>query len=318
MASVVDSTITITGTGSGGSSISLGSAASAIDDEFYSRLTYTGDWNIRMGSSTDVTNQTGLTNNSQAMTVTTGSGSDRLLGGDGADTINGGAGNDSISGGSGGDLIIGGLGVDLLVGGQGNDVYQFAIGSAAAKTFYSTSGSGDTVYFRSATGNLDKFDFTGSVANTLVGSGLVTTAASGIAVSSMFASSNGINVVNFSYASATVGASAGTVIDWKGASGFSVIYGGGSGLAGGNYSAMNSIFSGGLSSTDWASGYGLTWSGNSGGSAAVYIEGSAGAAWVVLLEVTGSGAITALTTANVAGVIELSGFSGGLSAGDFI
>lgn len=318
--SVVDGTLTISGSGSGTSSLRLGSAASAIGDEFYATITYSGgDLDILMGSSTDVTGGVGLTNNGTIMNISTGSGSDRLIGGDGADTINGGFGYDSISGGSGADLIIGGLGQDVLNGGMGNDVYRYTVGSGANNPYGNngrTTASGDTVYFASAASNIDAFEFTGTTA--VIGQSgagsLVAAGTTGTLTSSLFNTGASVYVHNFDRPSA------GSTTDWYSASAFNVLFGyqGSASYAAGGGQTYEPMFTTALlSAAEWNSGYGVTWTGSSGASAAVFVQGSGGGSvgWLILLEVTATGAVT-LTTGNIAGVINLTGFSGGLTTGD--
>jgi Ca2+-binding RTX toxin-like protein len=76
-----------------------------------------------------------------------GDGDDIIEGGDGADTVDGGSGNDFAFGDSGNDLINGGTGDDYLDGGTGDDILygdagtDFLIGGAGNDTLY--GGDGD-------------------------------------------------------------------------------------------------------------------------------------------------------------------------------
>jgi Ca2+-binding RTX toxin-like protein len=83
-----------------------------------------------------------LTGGSGSDTVTGGIGRDRLVGRNGRDTLNGGKGGDveiagegrdTLMGGKGGDVLKGGKGRDVLQGGKGRDVLQGGPGSDVEK-----------------------------------------------------------------------------------------------------------------------------------------------------------------------------------------
>jgi Ca2+-binding RTX toxin-like protein len=104
-------------------------------------LTYTGNTAVSINLTAGTAS--GFTSISNIENVTTGGGSDTLIGnsvanvlsgggagdvinGDGGDdTLNGGAGNDTLLGGTDNDLLVGGLGTDTLIGGTGNDIFRF-------------------------------------------------------------------------------------------------------------------------------------------------------------------------------------------------
>jgi hypothetical protein len=65
-----------------------------------------------------------LTGGSGADTVTGGIGDDRLVGRNGRDTLNGGRGRDVETGGKGRDTLLGGKSGDVLKGGKGRDVLK--------------------------------------------------------------------------------------------------------------------------------------------------------------------------------------------------
>jgi Ca2+-binding RTX toxin-like protein len=73
---------------------------------------------IGTGSGNENLDASGLT---QGTIISTGNGSDTVLGGQGSDSITGGAGDDSIYGGSGDDSVIAGPGNDTVDGGTGFD-----------------------------------------------------------------------------------------------------------------------------------------------------------------------------------------------------
>jgi Ca2+-binding RTX toxin-like protein len=124
------------------------------------------------------------------------SGDDKLSGGAGRDTINGGSGNDTLDGGTGNDKLSGGLGNDILIGGAGDDTLT---GNRGADSFQGgmgndtmvvgsvlprdvDGGSGIDTVNLDALGasidlsdavsgkfsNIEKLDFSGKDANTLV------------------------------------------------------------------------------------------------------------------------------------------------------
>ena len=66
------------------------------------------------------------------VTLTSGSGNDRIVGGDSGDVLVGGDGNDVLMGGAGADSLEGGLGSDILTGGAGDDVFVWHEISAGA------------------------------------------------------------------------------------------------------------------------------------------------------------------------------------------
>ena len=70
-----------------------------------------------------------------SVSISGGSGNDKLIGGQGSDTLDGGDGNDTLNGGDGNDILNGGLGSDVISGGAGIDVdasYQFRTGPVFA------------------------------------------------------------------------------------------------------------------------------------------------------------------------------------------
>lgn len=71
-----------------------------------------------------------------------GSGNDRLFGEEGDDTLVGGSGNDSQDGGEGNDLLIGGSGADELVGGDGIDTVTYATSTNGVNANLGGTGSG--------------------------------------------------------------------------------------------------------------------------------------------------------------------------------
>jgi Ca2+-binding RTX toxin-like protein len=76
---------------------------------------------------TGVANITGGTG---ADTITGGTGADSITGGTGADSITGGSGADTLNGGDGADTITGGDGADSMTGGNGADIFVFAAGAS--------------------------------------------------------------------------------------------------------------------------------------------------------------------------------------------
>lgn len=72
--------------------------------------------------------------------LSTGSGSDRLIGDAFANILNGGAGNDTLDGGLGNDVLLGGLGSDSLRGGLGDDELNGGDGVDTVSYEAATSG----------------------------------------------------------------------------------------------------------------------------------------------------------------------------------
>jgi Ca2+-binding RTX toxin-like protein len=71
--------------------------------------------------------------NTEAFSITGGSGHDNLVGGADADVLIGGAGHDNLDGGSGDDMLSGGDGNDVLIGGAGNDTFEGGAGTDSAQ-----------------------------------------------------------------------------------------------------------------------------------------------------------------------------------------
>ncbi len=94
-----------------------------------------------------------LFGNTNANSVTTGTGNDTIFANSGNDTLKGGEGNDILKGETGNDKIYGGAGNDLIVGGTGNDSLigcagnDSLWGNAGKDTFIYSSGDGKDVIF---------------------------------------------------------------------------------------------------------------------------------------------------------------------------
>ncbi len=75
-----------------------------------------------------------------ALTLSGGSGPDRLTGGGGNDTLGGGAGEDTLSGGDGDDLLEGGAGNEIVDGGAGRDIAIVGTAFGAANVTVDAQG----------------------------------------------------------------------------------------------------------------------------------------------------------------------------------
>ncbi len=118
--------------------------------------------------------------NLAASDISTGNGSDTIIGGSASDVLAGGSGADSIAGNQGDDVLSGGLGSDTLGGGQGNDRYVADLDDIIVEAV----GNGIDTIVASANFTLvvnvenleladgDNIDGTGnSLRNTLIGNG---------------------------------------------------------------------------------------------------------------------------------------------------
>ena len=340
----LNGSISITSNGSGLSSLKIGSAIGGIGG-WYQTTTVTKDTAFVMNYSCG--NANGLDRMSAAITISTGSGNDVLIGGHGADTLSGGAGSDTIISGSGADVIIGGNGSDTFVLGGGTQTIVYR-GSSTGDV----GASGTTVSrldqvsgFVAGAGG-DIIDFWGGSINTLsVGSSAITANITSAATTSLFGVTAGYEIHLFRAGSAIVDpafdnrVAAGTsataaggltwgtgsttgIVDFKTTSAFSMLFGG---------SANNtqSLFSGASISIDGSSGYGLGFSGASAAAALVLYEtnygsanswggviGTGGGTYAIFLEYSGSGS-TQLSTANVVGQLFLAGVTASLVIGNF-
>jgi len=347
----LNGSVTITSNGSGSSVLNVGSGIGGLTG-WYQTTTVTKDLSFRMNYSGG--NASGLSGMSAGITISTGSGSDLLIGGQGSDTLSGGAGSDTIISGSGADILTGGDSTDYYVlgGGAQTIVYRGStladVGASGTTTSRLEQASG----FTTGAGG-DVIDFWGSSVNTLtVGTSAITNNATSAAITSLFGTTAGYEIHKWSagsqtsdhYGSGVASASfpsgvgllagfysgAGTMtvgtgsIDFKNGSSFSMLFGTSS-------NGVQSLFSGTQVSIDGASGYGLGFSGASAAAALILFEvqGSSNASigagvtphttgtYVVMLEYANSGSGVALTTANVVGQLFLAGVTGGLVAGNF-
>ena len=288
--SVVESTLTITASGSG-NSINFGTngtADTAIGDEFYSTVSISGDVNFLMG--TAVASKV-MTSAGTAVRITGGSGNDRLYGTLSADTLTGGAGNDTMIGGSGADLFVMGAGADSIIGGSANDVYKFDMtitnhGQDKIEGFAST----------------ETINITGAGTN-VIGFSAISSYAGGSAATSFFYSAGQMNLIHISGKQAVLNSS----VDFYSANGFGALFSGSSIAGSANTSGIFSSSVVSLGNVD--SGYGVGLRGVSSMSAVISVEVSGGSTFVVMLDTAQTGTQT-LTTANIVGVIELTGFTG--------
>jgi Ca2+-binding RTX toxin-like protein len=321
-------TLTISASGSGGT-VLLGQ--SAIDDlgrggAFYSSISSTKDVVLLMGTATNVSTASGMSASTTVMTITGGTGADRLIGGPGADTISGGAGNDSLVGGAGNDSLLGGAGNDSIIGMNGADTINGGTGDdtvsgiSGADVIYIgqndsvTGGSGADVYIMNTfggasadkpltivgfnSGNDEQLDFTGTTNAVYIAS---TSALGSFSAQStgLFGSADNIKLHyvagwdNSSASGVTVDV---TGLDMKSAADFALVFG------------ASNAFAANTASFDGQSGNGVGLTGASAAVAAVMLVGTADTL-LVFLQSTGSGTQT-LSTANVVDQILLTGWVG--------
>jgi Ca2+-binding RTX toxin-like protein len=293
--SVVESTLSITATGSG-NSINFGTngtSDTAIGDEFYSTVSISGDVNFLMGTAnaSKVMSSAGT-----AVRITGGSGNDRLYGTFGADTLTGGAGNDTMIGGSGADLFVMGAGADSILGGSGNDVYKFDM-------TITNHGQDKIEAFTSS----EKLNVTGASTNVIGVSAVTSFAASdgSQTIDSRFFTAGSISIQHYSGQAGKLSSS----VDFYSANGFGLLFSGATApyAASGTTTALFSSAVVSLGQVD--SGFGVGLRGASAASAIISVEVSGGSTFLVMLSSAQTGQQT-LTTANIVGVVELTGFTG--------
>jgi len=288
--SVVESTLSITATGSG-NSINFGTngtSDTAIGDEFYSTVSISGDVNFLMGTAdaSKVMSSAGT-----AVRITGGSGNDRLYGTFGADTLTGGAGNDTMIGGSGADLFVMGAGADSILGGSANDVYKFDM-------TITNHGQDKIVGFAST----ETINITGAGTN-VIGFSALSSYVGGSAATSFFYTAGQMNLIHISGKQAVLN----SAVDFYSANGFGALFSGSSIAGSSNTTGIFSSSVVALGNVD--SGYGVGLRGVSSMSAIVSVEVSGGSTFLVMLDTAQTGTQT-LTTANIVGVVELTGFTG--------
>jgi len=304
--SAVEGSLAISATGSG-NTINFGTngtADTAFGNEFFSTVTVAGDVNFRMGTAS-LTSSGMVMQSAGVVSITTGSGADRLIGTPGADTLSGGAGNDTLFGGSGGDILIGGIGSDSILGGANGDEFRFVAGSLG-----SGSSRGNDIIANFSTA--DTIHITG--ASTLLDVSGITVLGGGATSTSTLYTAGSVQIIRYDGgASADI-----STLDFYSANGFAALFSGATASGfGTGASKLFSVFTGGASVTlDGASGFGRGFGGVSAASVIVALEGSDATA-LVFISTTGSGTHT-LTTANISNVVFLSGFTGSLSTDDFI
>jgi Ca2+-binding RTX toxin-like protein len=141
--------------------------------------------------------------------VAGGAGNDTLNGRDGEDLLDGGIGNDTLSGFGGNDRLLGGDGADILIGGAGSDLIDGGLGI-------------DTISYAAATGAVYADLFAGTVRETTLQTGTVTSTSIGVSLDTV---TNVENVIGTAYGDRILGSGAAETLN--GGGGNDYLHGGG-------------------------------------------------------------------------------------------